>query len=361
VNLPGGLELRIGPRLSAGPVAAVAGPFLSAAFGVAGALLVLRLFGWDPGVAARELALGAFGDSFALAGTLLKAIPLALCGAGLCLAYTAGVWNIGAEGQLQIGAMAATWFALSHPSAPAIMALPAMGLLALLGGGAWALVAGLLRVAVGANEIIVTLMLNYVAGYLVDALVHGPWRDPATHGFPFTPFFGDGAALPVLFWGKVHLGVLLAPAAAVGAWWGVARTRFGFRLRVVGRSERAGRHAGIDQRRVILSVMALSGALAGLAGMAEVAGIHHRLQPDFSLGYGFTAIIVAWLARLNPLAVVPVAVLMGGLLTGGELLQISMKIPSAMVQIIQGLVLVAVLGGEFLRTWRVSVRRRGHA
>ncbi len=219
--------------------------------------------------------------------------------------------------------------------------------------------AGLLRVALGANEIIVTLMLNYVAGYLVDAMVHGPWRDPVTHGFPFTPFFGDGAALPILFWEKVHLGLLLAPAAAVGAWWIARRTRFGFRLRVVGHSARAARYAGIDEGKVILAAMAVSGALAGMAGMVEVAGIHHRLQPDFSLGYGFTAIIVAWLARLNPLAAVPVAFLMGGLLTGGELLQISMKVPSAMVQVVQGLVLASVLGGEFLRKWRVAVRRRG--
>ncbi len=359
MNLPGGVEIRIERRFAGGHLAAVAGPVLSAVIGLCGGLLVLSLFGWDPLASARELVAGAFGDSFAMAGTLLKTVPLVLCASGLCLAYTGGVWNIGAEGQLQTGALAATWFALAFPAAPASVALPAMALLAILGGGGWAVVAGLLRVALGANEIIVTLMLNYVAAYLVDAMVHGPWRDPVTHGFPFTPFFGAGATLPILFWEKVHLGILLAPAAAVGVWWIACRTRFGFRLRVVGRSARAARYAGIDEGRVILAAMAVSGALAGMAGMVEVAGIHHRLQPHFSLGYGFTAIIVAWLARLNPLAAVPVAFLMGGLLTGGELLQISMKVPSAMVQVVQGLVLASVLGGEFLRKWRVAVRRRG--
>lgn len=331
----------------------------SVLLGLGAACLFVLAAGADPRRALVEMASGSFGSWAAIQGTLLKAVPLMLCALGLAPAYRMNLWNIGAEGQLHVGAAAAAWFALARPGAPAWEVLPAMMLLAMLGGGMWCLVAGALKAYLSVNEIIVTLMLNYVAILGVEFLIYGPWKDPRTFGFPLTPVFGDGAALPVIPGTRLHLGLAVALAAAAILHLVIRQTRFGFELRVMGRNLRAARYSGMNIRRAALAVMLLSGAMAGLAGMVEIAGLHHRLQPGFSPGYGFTAIIVAWLAGLHPLAIPPVAVLFGGLLTGGDLIQITLKLPLSLVNVLQGLVLFFVLAGEFLRNFRLRPVRGG--
>jgi ABC-type uncharacterized transport system permease subunit len=344
---------RIEKRLDPSRLASLAGPPASVLLGLAAAGLFLAAVGADPAAAFRELFLGAFGGARAFWGTLLKAIPLMLCGLGLSVAFRMNLWNIGAEGQLHLGAAAAAWFALSFPGAPSAAALPAMVVLAMLAGGLWSAAAGFLKARWGVNEIIVTLMLNYVAILWVDYLVYVPWRDPQTHGFPLTPFFAEGARLPVILGERVHLGLVFALAAAVVLHLVLARTRLGFDVRVAGANPRAARYAGLRLERMIPAVMFASGALAGLAGMSEVAGLHHRLQPDFSPGYGYTAIIVAWLGGLNPLLVPVAAVLFGGLLTGGDMIQITLKLPVSLIFIVQGLILFFFQAGEFLRSYTV--------
>ncbi len=351
--------LRIEKRLVPDRLLAFAVPPLSILLGLASAALFLLSVGANPLTAFGELLAGSFGNLEAFWGTLVNAIPLMLCGLGLSLAFRMNLWNIGGEGQIYLGAAAATWFALAFPDAKAAVSLPCMTLLAMAAGGLWGLLAGALKAFLDVNEIIVTLMLNYVAILGVEFLVYGPWRDPRTYGFPLTPVFGPGAALPVLFGGKVHLGLVFALAAAVILWLVQRRTRIGFELRVIGANPRAARYAGMNIRLAIMAVMFVSGSLSGLAGMSEVAGLHHRLQPGISPGYGYTAIIVAWLGNLHPLVIPVVAVLFGGLLTGGDLIQITMKLPLSLIYILQGLILFFILAGEFLRLYRVRLGRAG--
>jgi len=318
--------------------------------GIVAALLVcavlLLLQGYHPLLAYADMAVGAFGSRFAIEQTLLKAIPLMLTTLGVTLTFTAGLWNIGAEGQLTIGALAAAWLALNHPSLPALVLLPGMVLLGLLGGALWALVPAVPRAYVGMNEVISTLLLNYVALLVVDYLVFGSWADPTAFNFPYSPAFSDTARLPMLF-GDVHLGLVFALAATVVVAAALGHTPWGYEIRTSGASPGAARYAGMPVTRNILVAMAASGALSGLAGMAEVSGMIFRVQQGLSPGYGYSAIIIAWLAKLNPWAAVPVAILFAGLLNGGFALQTS-KVPAAITYMIQAAILFLVVAGESL-------------
>ncbi|HEU0164630.1 MAG TPA: ABC transporter permease, partial [Thermomicrobiales bacterium] len=263
-------------------------------------------------------------------------------------------WNIGAEGQFYFGAIFATWAAIYgfKDSGPWVV-IPAMAIAGMIGGALWAAISGILRGYLGVNETITTLMLNYVAILFSDYLVHGPWRDPQGYGFPGTETFSDASYLPT--WGttRVHLGLAFGLAAAVVVYVVLRRTRWGYEIGVTGASERVARYAGMRTARNIVLVLMLSGALAGLAGMGEVAGINHSLQSDLSPGYGYTAIIVAWLGRLHPLGIVVVSFLLAGLLVGGDQLQTSMGLPSAIAPMMQGMILFCLLGGDFLARYRV--------
>lgn len=354
----GPYSFRIEKRSVPNVLLAFSGPPLSVFLGLLAAGVFLLSVGANPLIALRELLSGSFGSPQAIYGTLIKAIPLMLCGLGLSIAFRMSLWNIGAEGQLYMGAAAATWFALGHPEAHPALVLPAMIVLAMAAGGLWCLISGILKAYLEVNEIIVTLMLNYVAVFLVEYMIYGPWRDPQTLGFPLTPVFGPGARLPVIFGQRVHMGLVMAVFAAAVLHLIFDRSRLGFEIKVIGRNPEAARYAGMDIKKTIMIVMFCSGALAGLAGMSEVAGLHHRLQPDFSPGYGYTAIIVAWLGNLHPLAILVVSVLFGGLLTGSDLIQITMNLPVSMVYILQGLILFFILVGEFLRLYRVRATIR---
>jgi len=239
------------------------------------------------------------------------------------------------------------------PDAPGPVIIPAMILGGLLGGAAWGAIPGALRAFLGVNEIITSLMLNYVAIALADYLVHGPWRNPVGFGFPGTESFPDAAWLPRWDTTRVHLGLLFGLVAAVVLWVILRRTWWGYEIGVMGENPRAARYAGIATTRNILLVLALSGALAGLAGMSEVAGVGHQLQRNLSPGYGYTAIIVAWVGRLNPGGIVLVAFLLAGLLTGGDQLQMTMGLPAAIAPMLQGTILFFLLGGETLARYRM--------
>lgn len=318
----------------------------------AGALFLLAT-GHDPWRAYREMVAGAFGSSFAVEQTLIKAIPLMLTGLAVTLAFTMGLWNIGAEGQLTVGALAASWLALSAGTLHSAVMLPGLVLLGIAGGAAWALIPAALRAFVGMNEIISTLMLNYVALLWVDYLVFGVWADPTAFSFPYSRVFPASAHFPALF-GGVHLGLIFALAAAAGLAFLLGRTHWGYEIRTVGTSPTAARYVGMPVRRNILVVMAISGGLAGLAGVGEVSGVVHRIQQGLSPGYGFTAIIVAWVAQLQPWAVVVVAVLFAALLNGGFVIQMT-GVPAAIAYMLQAMILTFVLGSEYLLR---RVRRR---
>jgi simple sugar transport system permease protein len=316
--------------------------------------VVLALAGENPLLVYKAMLRGALGDWNGVAETLVKTTPLLLAGLGVAVAFRMQLWNIGAEGQLYWGAIFATGIGLFLiPTAPGWVMVPAMVIGALIGGGLWGLIPGALRARFGASEIITSLMLNYVAILFSEYLVHGPWRDPQAYGFPGTPRLPDAAWLP--HWGatRVHLGLLFGLIAAAVLWVMLRRTRWGYEIGVMGENPRAALYAGMPTRRTIVLVMAVSGALAGLAGMSEVAGIGHQLQRNLSPGYGYAAIIVAWLARLHPFGAILVAFLLAALTVGGDQIQMSLGLPSAIAPMLQGTILFFLLGGDFLTRYRV--------
>jgi len=336
------------------PWVAAATPVVSVLAALAVGGLMLAASGVNPFAAYATLFGDPFGSAFGWSETLVKATPLILTGLAVLLPARMKLWNIGAEGQLQCGAIAATWVAVFTPLGHSSLAIPALLLAGMVGGAVWCLVPAILRAALSVNETITTLLLNYVALLLVDFLIYGPWRDPGSRGFPLSPELPPAARLPVLVGGtRVHLGLLVALAAVLAVWFVLARTRWGLEIRVIGDNPDAARYVGISLTRNILLVMAVAGALAGLAGAGEVSAVSGRLQQGLSPGYGYTGIIVAWLARLNPAASVLVAVLLGALFLGGDGLQISLNLPLAVVYMLQGLIFFFVLGGEQLAGYRL--------
>jgi simple sugar transport system permease protein len=293
---------------------------------------------------------------------IVKAIPLALIGAGLAVCFRANVWNIGAAGQYTMGAVIGGWFALSAPAEASGIWLAPYLIAGVLGGMAWAAIPALLRVRFNANEILVSLMLTYVAGYILDWLVRGPFKDPLGFGFPQSEDFQASFIMPVLMEGtRLHLGVVLAVVIAVVLWVMMGRTMKGFEVRVIGAAPRAGAFAGFSRDRTIWFVMLLSGGLAGLAGAVEVSATVQQLQPQISAEYGFVAIIVAFLGRLNPLGALFGAVILAVSYIGGENAQILLKLPKAVTGIFQGMLLFFLLGCDTLIRFRVRLARTAGA
>jgi len=353
-------RLRIERRFTPSRVTQVVAPLLALVLALligSAALLALHA---NPITVYGAMALGAFGSVYALEETLVKATPLLLIALGLGVAYRMRVWNIGGEGQFYLGAIAATGTALFIlPTAPAVVLIPAMLLAGFLGGAAWALIPGLLRAWAGVNEIITSLMLNYVAILLSEYLVHGPWKNPQGYGFPGTRELPDAASLPRLGTTNIHLGLAFGIIAAALLWAVFRWTRWGYEIRVIGENVRAAHYAGMPVARNIVLVMLVSGGLAGIAGMSELAGVAHQLQRNFSPGYGYTAIIVAWLAQLNPWATIVAAVLFAGLLVGGDQLQMSLGLPAAIAPMLQGtMILCYLLCTEILRRYRLTWTRQ---
>jgi ABC-type uncharacterized transport system permease subunit len=352
------LRLRVEPRVVASRRLTVAVTAGSALLALPLIAVIFLAYGVDPLLAYEKILYGAFGNLYSVSETVTKAIPLMLCALGLALAFDTVFYNIGAEGQLLMGAIFGTWVALNFHGWPAYALLPAMFASGLLGGALWGLPPTLLKIRFGSNEVITTLMMNYIATRVLEYLVYGPWRGKEEWGFPYTSKFSASARLPTIGATRIHYPTLaIALAVAVLIYVVITRTKLGFEVRVVGRSPDAARYLGVSYGRAILFVMLLSGGLAGIAGVGEVAGIQHRLRVGISPGYGFTAIIVAWLGRLHPISTVLVAVLFGGLLVGGEMIQISLSLPFGTIQMFNGVFLLSILSGEFLIRNRITLDR----
>ncbi len=353
-----GWSIKVEKRLEISPFWRAMAPVASIVMALVFGGVFLQLTGYDPFEVYSLMFKGAFGSRYGLIETVVKATPILLATIGVSVAFRMLLWNIGAEGQIYMGAFAASWVALSFPDWPPLMLIPAMSIAGAVAGGLWALLPALPRAIWGVNEIITTLMLNYVAIYWVDYLVYGPWKDPKGFNFPLTPQFSQAAWLPCLGTTRIHLGLTFGLAAAVAVSIMLSRTRWGYEIRVIGENPAAARYAGMNIPRNIVLVMLLSGAIAGIAGMGEVAGITHRLQHGISPGYGYTAIIVAWLAKLNPAGIVIASFLFGGLLVAGYAVQI-FGIPADIATMLQGSLLFFVLGGEALARYRVRIVRTG--
>ena len=319
---------------------------------VAGGLL-MALLGVNPLQAYTEIFSGSLGSAYGLSETVVKAIPLTFTGLACLIAFRMLIWNIGAEGQLCMGAIATVAAVRYFPVENSAVMLLILFVSACIAGGLWGMIPGFLRAKWNVNEIIATLMLNYVAINFMDYLLYGPWKDPASMGFPMTTPFPDFARLPILIAGRIHLGIIIALVISGVLWLILRKSSWGYEIRAIGENAKGARYAGINIMRNILLVMFVSGAIAGLAGMGEVAGLQGRLSRGFSVGYGYTGIIVAWLARLNPLAVPFVAFLMAILLVGGDTIQVVMRLPLSSVLILQGLILFCVLAGDVLSRYRI--------
>jgi len=319
---------------------------------------LLYLGGTSPIQGMKVLFQGAFGSRWALEDSVLKAIPIFLCALGVAVAFRLKIWNIGAEGQFALGAIGATWIALSFPDWPKIVLIPAMICLAMVAGGLWGLIPAILRQKLRTNEIIVTLMMNYIAILILDYLVYGVWKDPTSFGFPMTPTFSEQAIVgkiggTAINWGLTHcliLGILF--------WIFFRFTRTGFEIKASGDNVRAARYAGLPYDRLVMLVMVLSGALAGWAGFLEASATVNRLQPSIMVGYGYTAIVVAWLARLHPLSIGIASILLAGLRVGVESLQLDLQVPAAFGGILEGLILLTVLAGGLFTHYRLVFGRK---
>lgn len=344
-------------------VLSLASPLLAVALTLVSAVLVFLAMGRDPLEALFVYFMMPVSDLWGLQEVAVKATPLVLIAVGLALCYRSNNWNIGAEGQFLMGAMAGGWLAVvTHGMGAGAWVLPAMLVMGALGGALFALVPALLKTRFGANEILTSLMLVYVAELLLDWLVRGPWRDPQGFNMPQTVVFAPEATIPLLIeGGRLNLGtpimlVVVALAALL-----VARTLKGFEITLVGEAPRAARFAGFDAKRLTWTVFAIAGGLAGLAGVLEAAGTVRMLQPGLSPGYGFTAIIVAFLGRLNPVGCLVAGVFLAITFIGGENAQIMLQMPLDVTRVFQGLLLFYVLGCDTLLLYRVRWVRRAEA
>jgi len=324
--------------------------------------------GKNPATAIYVYFIEPLTDPFALQEIVVKATPLVMIGVGLALCYIANIWNIGAEGQFIVGAVCGSWLAVrTNGTDVGHWVLPVMIVLGALGGALYALIPAICRVYFGASEILTSLMLVYVANYGMDYLVRGPWRDPQGLNFPTTAAFDPAASIPTLLegTGRLHAGSILMLIVVMLATVLLGQTIRGFEIRVVGAAPRAARFSGFNADRLVLFTFAISGALAGLAGIIEVAGPIGHLDPGVSSGYGFTAIIVAFLGRLNPIGILIAGLFLALTFIGGEGAQISMKVPLDLTKVFQGILLFYVLACDSLIVYRIrllrSVRKPAHA
>jgi simple sugar transport system permease protein len=322
--------------------------------GSAGAVLVafcltaifLLAVGRDPIAIYSGIWAGAFGDQFSLSESLVAATPIMLCALGVAVAGGVGLMNVGGEGQLYLGAIGATFVALTFPTLPVWEMLPLMFVAACICGAAWSAVPGGLRVWFGVNEVIVSLLMNYVAILLVEFLIHGPWQDPTSTSWPQTSAFPASAELPHFPGVRVHMGLVFGVILCLFFAIIMPLTKIGFIARVIGQNQDAAEYAHYPVGRYQLIAMLLSGAIAALAGFGQVSSIEGRLRSGLSPGYGYTGLLVCWLARHNPIAIIVVSILIGGLVSGADSLQLTAKLPFATVNILQGAIFFSLLAFE---------------
>jgi simple sugar transport system permease protein len=350
------ISIRLERRLAAPMALRIAVPVLAVAGGLAAGGAVMALGGHDPLEAYSSMWQGSLGSTDGLQSTLIKATPLVLTGLAVATASRVGLWNIGGEGQLIVGAIAATGVGLYAPSLPGPTLLMTMILAGCAAGAGWAAIAAIPRALIGLNEIIVTLFMNYIAILFMDHLIFGAWGDPKAFGFAYSRALPDGAVLPLIPGTVVHIGFLLALLMAAAAWWLMERTPWGFSVRVAGGNPRAAEYLGIRISRRMIAVLAISGAIAGLAGAIELTGVTNRLQEGISVNYGYAGVLIAFLARGRLLGVVVAAFLFAALVVGSYALQTT-GVAQPIATIIEALIIVFLLAGDASLAFRLRVTR----
>ena len=320
--------------------------------------IMITFLGVNPLIAYQALLKGAFGSMNAIADTVVKATPLLFVGLGICIAFRAGVLNIGGEGQLVTGALSATIVCLNFPNLPGWILIIMALLVGLLSGAIWAGIAGFLKAYFNVNEILSTIMLNYIAAYGMNYLLRGPIMDPLQiklgSFIPQTARLTQAVDLPRLIPTRLHFGTIVAVVFAILVYIFLWRTTIGFRIRMIGQNIQASRASGINVQKYMVLAFVLSGALIGLGGAIEVLGVHHRLFTDgsvsgFTGSAGFNGIVAALFGQLHPIGTIPASLLLGALLTGANKMQRAVQIPSALIGALNGLIVLFVVGSEYLR------------
>ncbi|MDJ0833549.1 MAG: ABC transporter permease [Gammaproteobacteria bacterium] len=330
-------------------------PVLALFLSLLAGIVLFVIMDVSPLAALHAFFIEPISSAYGLSELAVKATPLILIGVALSLGFKAGVWNIGAEGQLIVGGLCGGAVALYFYEQEGFHILPLMMLAGIMGGMAWAGIVAFLRVKFNANEILTSLMLSYVAGLWLNLMVHGPLKDPEGFNFPESRIFSDSALLPVLHEDyRLHIGFLLALVIVGLGWILISRTLLGYQIKVSGAAPAAGEHAGFSTARIIWVTLLIGGGVAGLAGMIEVSGPIGQLLPSISPGYGFTAIIVAYVGRLHPIGALFAGLLLALTYLGGETAQILLNLPVAVTGVFQGLLLFFLLACDVLIHYRLQ-------
>lgn len=348
------IRLEQRPEPSAGMV--YVSPVIAVVLTILTSMVMFALLGVDPVKAIVTFFIEPISSLDGVAELCVKATPLILIGVGLSLGFQANVWNIGAEGQLVIGALAGGGLGLAFFDQSSVFLVPAMLVCGVLGGMAWAAIPAWLKTRFNTNEILTSLMLTYVGLLVLSYLVHGPWKDPEGQNFPESRLFHDSALLPILIdETRLNVGFLLALLVVVAGWVLISRHIIGFQIKVIGMAPMAASFAGFKEKRLIWLTLLISGGCAGLAGVIELSGAIGQIVPTISPGYGFTAIIVAFLGRLHPVGVMFAGLLMALTYLGGDSAQITMNLPNAVTGVFQGMLLFYLLASDVLIKYRLRI------
>lgn len=320
-----------------------------------GGLFIFSM-GHSPLAVYQAMLVGAFGSKLRFQDTLVIAIPLIITSLGILLAFKLKFWNIGAEGQILMGAFMASYIALHFSDWPKPVVLLLMMVAGFIGGSLWILLPAYLKIRLDTNETIVTLMMNYIAVKWVMYLQYGPWKDPKSMGFPKIANFSETATLPKVF--GVHVGWLIGILLIILITIIFRFSKIGFKINVIGESKETARYAGIKLNKVMLFSILASGGVCGLVGMIEASAVNHTLSASLSSGYGYTAIITTWLSALNPLAIPVVSILFAAMIKGGDFIQTAFQIPASAAGVLQSVILFFVIGSEFFIQYRLVHRKK---
>ncbi len=318
--------------------------------------IFILILGFNPVEVFSNMVKGSIGTAHRIKETINITIPLVITSLGILVAFKMKFWNIGGEGQILMGGFAASYIALNYAHLPKPALLLIMALFGIIGGSIWAFIPAFFKMRFGTNETIFTLMMNYIAIKWVGYLQYGPWKDPASMGFAKIANFEESAILPKLF--GVHIGWLIALILVCVIYVFINHTKKGYEVTVVGESTATAKYAGMNVKIIVIFAMIISGGLCGLAGMIQASGIERTLTASLSGGYGFTAIITTWLSGLKAPFVVLTAFIFAVMIQGGNFIQISLKVPNAAADMIQGIILFFILGSEFFIQYKVSFRKQ---
>lgn len=350
--------LKLEPRGEASKTMSYFSPLVAGVLTLVTGGIFFAFLGHNPIHALSVFLIAPVSDLYGFAELCVKAAPIMLCAIGLSLTFKAQVWNIGAEGQLLMGGLTASAVALQLTEVETLWALPLVLISGIIGGALWGLLAAWLRNSFNANEILTTIMFNYIALYLLLYFVHGSLKDPDGYGFPESALFGDSSLLPILLEDtRLHIGMLFALFSVVAVWVFISRSFLGFQIKVLGLDTNAAKLSGFKHKRLVVLVMLISGGLAGLAGAGEVAGPIGQLIPSISPGYGYAAIIVAFLGRLHPVGIFFASMLMALIYMGGELAQIELKVPLAVTSLFQGMLLFYLLACDVCINFKIKRKK----